>query len=124
MSRVITVPQAAHSVLSTTSLENVAVPKVPGLPEDNDVSMDTSENISGVLTLGPTQSLENNDSKRAKYDDTVEQEAIPSTSCSETISKSESTHMEVAEEPVIIEVSLRSVVWVVPAVLIEYCNDA
>lgn len=83
-----------------------AVVNVPlqGLAEKADVSMDNSENISNMpSTGGHTLLQENNDIKRAKYDDTVNVET-PSTSRQDAIA--EVTHMEVEEEPEIIEVSL------------------
>lgn len=86
--------------------KSAAIANVPvqGLSEQTDVSMDNSENIPIFpTTTGHTLSPDNNDIKRAKYDDTIKMET-PSTSCLAAVA--ETSHMEVEEEPEIIEVSL------------------
>lgn len=102
MSRVITVP-VVHSVESSTVPENVPVP-VQSVSEENDVPMDETENIP---SLAHTQFPDNNDRKRVKYDDTVESEVSPSTSCRVDLPKNQPTSMEV-EEPEVIEVRFMS----------------
>lgn len=92
-----------HPAGNATAAENVSE---AGLPEKkDDVSMDHSENMPAFPTGGHTLSPLINDTKRAKYDETIDMET-PSTSSYVPASKTESVRMEVEEEPEIIEASL------------------
>lgn len=106
VSRVITVP-LAQPVENSTATINVPEQQVEEDISDKKMATNISENIHAFPTAdGHTlSSPESNDVKRAKYDESVDMEG-PSTSSHNVMPKNEETHMEVEEEPEIIEVSL------------------
>lgn len=74
------------------------------LSEKTDATMENTDNVTVMPGIGHNLSPVSNDVKRAKYDETIDEET-PSTSGQDMSPKVGSTQMEVEEEPEIIEVS-------------------
>lgn len=72
--------------------------------------MDNTENMPIFPTAGHILCPVTNDTKRAKYDETVDMET-PSTSSHDPVSKTEAVRMEVEEEPEVIEVCSSLPTW-------------
>lgn len=108
VSRVISASPAVHTTENSTAIANESTSAMD-LSEKTDATMENSDNVTVMPGIGHNLSPVSNDVKRAKYDETIDEET-PSTSGQDMSPKVESTQMEVEEEPEIIEIGERNAV--------------